>query len=859
MEKYTQQTAAQMEKILKTSATMGLSGAAAAKKQQQGKNQIFPDTRASFGKFLKLWACRISSYVMIGALVLAFFMLHWIVALTVTLAYGAFLAIAYLMFRYRQKRLFELYRISSANVRVVRDGREVLLNPEDLVVGDLMLLCAGDVLYADAYVITEEEMDVFCTRGEIREARLKHGGACFQSTSEPFNLLRTGDVIRLGEGRAFVTGVSDTPPLPSKQLSLTEKRQNKICRIGVLLSAAVLALTLVLAYFTTESISDFMRVALCSSMVLALSPVAWNRLLYECMFLSVNKTLSQKQHVAFSSMHAVENAVDGSCFLLSTRSVFQGSRFVVRAFESGTGIHVSERSSRSTPELSLISKALFTIHRENAEDSYEKYLLSFCRRHMEGAPALKLGAMAVSSENSDVSVASFTTDADGRAFSFVAGDPEFLLSYVLYASEGGRVRLLDNQTRAAILSSVQKMKKDGHKLVAYAETQTRVTDGTFPYLSRDLKLLGFFVLSELPDKRIANSLKWIAQSGRKAFFFHDGEDPSWITDELPLLKSAPVIDGNEFNLEEELTAFVTDINMPFAIGIHLTPQQRSRLAHMLADEGYVTVSHGTSYADHRLLCAADVSMAPIPSRGVPSVGIVQESASIYTKEHVGAQVSAVREAKEIVSAFEMSSTYLCASLLARSVLLLLGSLFGTLFLGVLALFVLSLFDLLAFWCLCRVHPKVSANSVDARPTVQKTELFAGVLSASLLAGALAMWMMAVPADFRFSYTAFCFVSLLLVLNVCVLRYTYVRLAALLPFLSVGISALFLWAESVSRGYPWIASDFPFWVLLPTVALIAVGKLIEIRAWGGKDDESGNDTEEIQEGNNESIDKGEQTL
>jgi len=833
VDKYIQQTASQMEKILRTSATTGLSMSAAEDAQSRyGKNLVFPDTKTSFGSFLKILLKRISFYVMIVALAFAIFAKQYVEAFVCLGIYLLFLGCFFLLYRYRAKQKRGLYLTASAGVRVIREGSVLIVSPEELVVGDLIDLKMGDILYSEAYVVTDAEMEVFCKRESFHETLIKHGGPCFDDMEESFNVLRPGDVIRGGAGRAFVTSLSHTPPTEEKEDSATESTQKRLCRLAVRLSASLTVLSLLVAVFlTVRSLNPLSLFALCTAVICAVSPAAWCDLLYDCLFLTVNKRLRSDRQAFFTSMNAVEDMAKANCFLLSTKSVFQSSRYVVRAYESGTGVRIAEKSDESTEELSFISSALLKIHRERSGSAYEKYLLDFCKKHASDVYDLKLGTLVASPDNVDVSIASFQNRKDGRAFSFAAGDPESLLPYMLYVSEGGRVRILDELTRTNMLSAVRKLKKDGHRLIAYAETQTRVSGKTFPFLSRDMKLLGFFVLSELPDRRIADALKWMLETGKKAVFLHNGENPEWITDALPLLKSAPIVDGHSEDFYEEMQAFAGDLNLPFAIGVHLSPEQQSQLAHTLEKAGYQTVAYGTAYADHRLMCAANVAVAPFKERKRESVGVVQESARVFAKEHVAAQIGAVKEAEGLVCSFGVSTAYFCASLLARSVLLLFGAIFGSLLLNPITLAVLSSFiDLLAFWCL--YHVKSKAEGGENPESVKRRNLgfFLGTLSGAVVIGALSLWISLVPKAFPFSFTALSVGALLLMLNVGVLRFASVRYSlsvVLFPLTSLAACALFLLVESIGTAYPFFVPVFPFWALLPTVILLAVGKCVEL--------------------------------
>ncbi len=833
MNKYIQQTAAQMEKILRTSATAGLSPSAVSEAQARyGKNLVFPKTPTSFGSFLVQLFKRISFYVMVLAILLAVLTHHVVEACAVGAIYVFFLGFSYLLYRYRAKKKRSLYLASSASVRAIRGGRVYLVSPEELVVGDLIELRAGDVLYADAYVVTEGEMEVFCKREHFHETLVKHGGACFEGVGEAFNLLCVGDVVRAGEGRALVTAISATPPIEEREDSLTEKTQKKLCRLAVRLSASITVLALLIAGFLTmHDAALFARIFLCAAVICAISPCAWSELLYDCLFFNANEKIRSRRYALFTSMQAVEDTAKGDAFLLPTKSIFQGSRYVVRAYENGAGTRITENGKQSTEELSLISAALLAIHKENASSGYEKYLLAFCKKHADKAPFLKLGTVLASPSSKDISIASFQNQKDGRSFSFVAGDPEELLSYMLYISEDGRVRLLDEQTKSRMLSAVRKLKKDGHRLVAYAETQTRISGNDFPFLSKDMKLLGFFVLSELPDRRITDALKWVADTGKKAFFFHNGENPDWIIDALPLLKNAPIIDGHAENFTYEILAYAKDKNLPFAIGIHMSAEQQSQLAHVLENESYQTVAYGMQYSDHRLMCAAALAIAPIKELRKESVGIVQESAAVYAKEHVASQIGAVKEAAGLIRSFGVSTAYFCASLLARSALFLFGAIFGKLFLAPVVLAVFSsVIDLLAFWCLSHVKSANDGTEEIDSARHRNLGLVLGILFGALVTGALALWMAAVPSFFPFSYAAFSFAALLFMLNVGVLRFASVRYSAsvlLFPLVSLAACLVLLLAESVGMPYAYFSPVFPFWVLAPTVVLLGVGKAVEL--------------------------------
>lgn len=795
--------------------------------KKTGKNVLVDDRRATLGRFCSFLAGKLSVFLFGAALLLAAFLLPLFTVIAVGAVYLAYLIILFCLFTYREKGYARLAADALPYVKAVRDGKVMSISPEELVKGDLLKLAAGDVLFANAYIVSEEAVEAVCVRNGMRETLIKRGGASYDM-NEPENILLIGDVLRAGECHALVIGLSEQPlENEDSWSSYTERSQSKLCRMSVRLSLALAGVMLLFAFFFLRNPELLVSILLSAAALLALSPAAWCDLLLDAVFLAGNAKMKERHQAWFSSMQAAEEAAGGNCFLLSTRAIYHSSRYAVKSFESGTGIRVSEMSGQNTPELSTICTLILKIREKNAHAQSERHLTAFCKRHAENNSPLTIDGTAFS-EKSGISVTSVRNAKDGRAFSFVEGSPEALLPYAASVSEQGRVHLLDNKTKESMLAAIAKIKKNGHKLVAYAISQTRVSENAPVVLAADLKLLGFFVLSELPDEKIEQTLKWIAQENKKAFFFHDGDDPSWITDALPMLSDIPVLDANDPSISDRLSFYVTHPEMPFAIGLHFTPAMQSRLAHMLADAGYRTVAAGASFADHRLMCAASVSIAPLKSRAEENVGVVRSSAGMYAKQHVASETACVREAEKLLHSFGVFSSYLCASLLARSIILLVGIFFGALLLPptVVALLGCAV-DLAAFFCLSRVasKPEDAADINTARD--RNFGFFLGTVFGSLAIGALGLAMSFWAEQFRFDAQTFVFCALLLMLNVGVIalasakvsRYSVLFCAfSVLAFAAlVGIRML-LTQSTVFYG------ELPFWALIPTVVLIGVGKI-----------------------------------
>ncbi len=98
---------------------------------------------------------------------------------------------------------------SGADVRVVRDGKTVSIPRDDIVVGDLLFVGAGEQIPADCLLISGSmTLDQSPMTGETREAAKKAASSDSLSPDAPSSLLR-GCTVLSGEGAARVIRVGD--------------------------------------------------------------------------------------------------------------------------------------------------------------------------------------------------------------------------------------------------------------------------------------------------------------------------------------------------------------------------------------------------------------------------------------------------------------------------------------------------------------------------------------------------------------------------------------------------------------------------------------------------------------------------
>ncbi|AGE53262.1 calcium-transporting ATPase, plasma membrane-type [Paramecium bursaria Chlorella virus Fr5L] len=122
---------------------------------------------------------------------------------------------------FKQDRAF--HKLNSENdtymVKVIRDGNEMQISNKELVVGDLVILSAGDNVPADGYLVTTNKLG-------LDESALTGEGITIMKNFETDPWLRSGSVVTEGIGSMYVIAVGQNSEF-GRTLALVQKESGK--------------------------------------------------------------------------------------------------------------------------------------------------------------------------------------------------------------------------------------------------------------------------------------------------------------------------------------------------------------------------------------------------------------------------------------------------------------------------------------------------------------------------------------------------------------------------------------------------------------------------------------------------------
>ncbi len=209
-------------------------------------------------------------------------------------------------------------------VKALRGGSPVLLSQRDIVVGDILLLSAGDKITADGRLL--ESTDLSCDEAALTGESLpvqKDAACLLQQKNTPVaeraNMLYRGTYLTTGFGKLLVTAVGDNTEFGkiANELAGTEKSstplQEKLARLGKTITlfgvcAAALVFAVQMVSFATHGglVLEEVMEAFVTSIVLIVAAVPEGLPTIVAVSLSINIIKLSKQNALVKKIIASE-------------------------------------------------------------------------------------------------------------------------------------------------------------------------------------------------------------------------------------------------------------------------------------------------------------------------------------------------------------------------------------------------------------------------------------------------------------------------------------------------------------------------------------------------------------------------
>ncbi|QQG49860.1 MAG: HAD-IC family P-type ATPase [Candidatus Berkelbacteria bacterium] len=579
---------------------------------------------------------------------------------------------------YRAERTIEKLRHALAvTARVIRDGIEQKIPAKNIVVGDIIVLEAGDRVPADARLIEGGQLRVneAALTGETVPAH-KRLGAVREDTvlAERSNMLFMSTFLVDGRAVAVVTGTGMNTEIGAISAEVTRVRptptflQRKITQFGRYILLASFILTILIFFFGLSQripLADMFAVAL--SILVAIVPEGLPVAL--TVVLSVGLLRMYRRAALIRKLAGAETLGSATVICVDkTGTLTEGKMMVERILLGGDDVAVTGHgyslSGRFTVEskpvapehlpglkliLELVSMATTsTISREDLKTDQAQILTDPTETALS-VVAAKAGYYAFKEERRYPEVLEIPFDQElrystsvhrfGRHNRYITkGSPEKVLqlsSHVI--SPGGTRNRLLARSRANLEERASAYAKQGYRLVALAYSDRPGSETPNERHLKDLTFVGYFCIADPIRAEVRKAISTAKEAGVRVIMLTGDH---LLTAETIAQKIGLDIHGKAIHANDLGHHDLEDVS----VVARATPADKLKIVEKLQRRGEIVAMTGDGVNDAPALKRADIGIAM--GRSGTDVAI-EASEMVLLQDNFEAIVNAIAEGRLI--------------------------------------------------------------------------------------------------------------------------------------------------------------------------------------------------------------------
>ncbi len=638
-----------------------------------------------------------------------------------------------------EKAIEALQEMSKAQSKVIRDGKQILVASEDLVVGDIIVLEAGDAVPADARIVE-------CASMKIEEAALTGESVPVDKKAEALtpgqngdvalgdrkNMVFMGSTVVYGRGKAVVVacGMDTEMGKIADALANAEEGktplQIKLAGLSKILTYLVIGICAII--FGVQLIRDGVgfEPVLNSFMIaisLAVAAIPEGLATVVTIVLSIGVTNMSKRNAIIRKLTAVETL--GCTQIIcsdKTGTLTQNKMTVVD--------HYGDDEKLLANAMSLCSDAEFdkdagTAVGEPTECALVNYAEALgLSKSQENVRLPRIGEAPFDSGRKMMSTVHRAED--GTLVQFTKGAPDELLKRCTRAIVHGEVVELTDSVKNDIIAANKAMADKALRVLAAAkrDLSEEPSEYTPESLECDLCFIGLVGMIDPVRPEVKPAIDECRSAGiRPIMITGDHKDTAVaIAMQLGIISSRDeAITGAELDeiSDEEFETLVEK----YSVYARVQPEHKTRIVNAWRKKGKVTAMTGDGVNDAPSIKNADIGVG----MGITGTDVTKNVADmILADDNFATIVSAVGEGRRIYDNIRKAIQFLLASNLSEVLSIFVATLLGfTIFKPVHLLWINLITD--CFPALALGMEKPEANVMERKPRDSKEGIFAGGL------------------------------------------------------------------------------------------------------------------------------------
>lgn len=592
-----------------------------------------------------------------------------------------------------EKAIEALQEMAAATSKVERDGKVMQIKSEDLVVGDVIILEAGDAVPADARIIESASL-------KIEEAALTGESVPVNKFIDIINLKDTekdvplgdrknmmymGSSVVYGRGRAVVTATGMDTEMGKIAGALAQAQdgqtplQKKLAQLSKILSfivigicAVIFAIGIIRELVTGNQIGlEFLLNTFMIAVSLAVAAIPEGLAAVVTVVLSIGVTNMSKKNAIIRKLTAVETL--GCAQIIcsdKTGTLTQNKMTVVE--------HYGDDEKMLATGMALCTDVNIDENKEIIGEPTEAALVAY-------ALTLDLNKNDLSKSEPRVAEAPFDSmrkmmstvhSKDGAYIQYTKGAPDEVLKCCTKILKDGKIRDITEADRTEILKKNKEYADRALRVLAcsFKELFEIPADQSPEVLEKDLVFCGLVGMIDPVRPEVKAAIEECRTAGiRPIMITGDHKDTATaIAMELGIIDNPDAaITGAQLN-EISDEDFEKDVEK-YSVYARVQPEHKVRIVNAWKKRGMITAMTGDGVNDAPSIKSADIGVG----MGITGTDVTKNVADmVLADDNFATIVSAVEEGRRIYDNIRKSIQFLLASNLSEVLSIFFANLLG---------------------------------------------------------------------------------------------------------------------------------------------------------------------------------------
>ena len=676
----------EVEKKLNTNINKGLSSVEAANRLvDNGKNELTEKKKQSMLiKFFLEFKDVLIIILMIAAVVsLIIDPREWVESLIIFIVIIINAILGIFQENKAEKSLEALKKMSSPMCKVLRDEKVIQIETINLVVGDIIMVEAGDFIPADARIIE-------CSNLRVDESALTGESVTVEKTSDVIdatddkeialgnrkNMLFSSTFITNGRAKAIVTEVGMKTEIgkiagmligDNNQTTPLQQKLSQVGKVIGIMSIMICIIVFFLEMITTKGISDtYLLDSFKTAIALAVAAIPEGLATVVTIILAIGVGNMAKKNAIVKKLPAVETLGSTSIICCDKTGTLTQNKMTVQELYHHTNKkleNLAEDDKELISYFALCCDAQITYVdgvEKRIGDPTETALIEF--NNLYGKKIDKIERIADLPFDSIRKMMTVVVKVNNHYLSITKGAPDIILNR----------SLLSDKDKQEILNANTNMASRALRVLGLGIKAHANKPECNEKLEENLTFLGLVGMIDPARPEVKDAIGVASKAGIRTIMITGDHitTASAIAKELNILKDGyKAISSEELQKmsDDELFNHIED----YAVYARVSPEDKVRIVEMWQKKGKVVSMTGDGVNDSQALKKADIGCA----MGITGTDVSKEAADmILADDNFTTIVEAVKEGRGIYNNVKKCVKYLLSSNIGEVLTIFLASL-----------------------------------------------------------------------------------------------------------------------------------------------------------------------------------------